>query len=94
MPTKSRPPASPELRAKRSANQLAYWKRQREWEAKPELPKLKKHEVTVGEDGLLYRRGRVIKCRRNVEIQNMRAEGKDEVEIRAFIEYFTIKGLE
>lgn len=66
----------------------------RQWNARPEFPKVKKHEVQVRDDGLLYRRGKPIKCRRNDEVRRMRAEGKTEEEIRKFLEYFDVKGME
>lgn len=77
-----------------SKRSLKHHAAKREWETRPQFSKIKKHEVQVREDGLLYRRGKPIKCRRNDEVRRMRAEGKTDEEIRKFLEYFDVKGLE
>lgn len=80
---------TPEKRAAHSRKIKEIAAKKRKLAGRPEFSKIKKNEVTIGEDGLLYRRGRPVKCKRNDEIRRRRAEGESEGEIASFLELFT-----
>lgn len=59
-----------------------------------EITKMERIELEVRDDGLVYRKGKPVKCLRNTRIMELRAAGEDEKKIRDFIAYLDVKGEE